>query len=127
MKSINTRTREAFYWLAILFTFALGTAGGDVFLDDLGLPLAVTFAGFTAALALVWLAYKRNWLSPVTSFWIAYVLTRPLGAALGDGLAQPTADTGLGLGPTLVSGVFLVAILGLVAYLTISKRDRLES
>ena len=127
MKSINTRKREAFYWLAILFTFALGTAAGDIFLDDLGIPLIYTLFGFAVALVLVWYAWKKRILSPVSSFWIAYVLTRPLGAATGDLLSQPTKDTGLGLGPTNTSIVFLVLIAALVTYLSISKKDRLDA
>ena len=126
MKSINTRSREGFYWLAILFTFALGTAGGDIFLDDLGVPLLYTFIGFAVALALVALAWNRKLIGGVTAFWIGYVLTRPLGASLGDLLSQPKTDTGLGLGPTTTSIIFLTLIAALVGYLTITKRDRIN-
>ena len=127
MKSITTVAREAFYWVAILFTFALGTAGGDIFLDDLGVPLVVSLIGFTIALIVVWLLWKTKVLGSVTAFWIAYVLTRPLGASLGDLLSQPTSDTGLGLGATTTSLIFLSAIAALVIYLTVSKRDRLDA
>lgn len=127
MKSITTPAREAFYWLAVLFTFALGTAGGDVFLDDLGLPLIWTFVGFAAAIALVWVCWKRGLLGNVSAFWIAYVLTRPLGAALGDLLSLPKAETGLGFGPTVTSVIFLTLILGLVAFLSVTKRDRIKA
>ena len=126
MKSITTTKREAFYWLAILFTFALGTAGGDIFADDLGLPLATSLIGFSVTLALVWALWRFKILGSITAFWIAYILTRPLGAALGDLLSQPKADTGLGLGATNTSLIFLAAIAGLVAYLSVSKRDRLS-
>jgi uncharacterized membrane-anchored protein len=126
MKSINTRIREAFYWVAILFTFALGTAGGDIFLDDLGVPLLTSFIGFGLTIAVVALVWRIKWLSSVAAFWIAYILTRPLGAALGDLLSQPKADTGLGLGATNTSLIFLGAIGILVAYLGVSKRDQLK-
>lgn len=126
MKSINSRSREAFYWVAILMTFALGTAGGDIFLDDFGLPLLSTFIGFAVAIALVTLAWRLKWLGGVSAFWIAYVLTRPLGAALGDLLSQPRADTGLGLGATTTSLIFLVAIAALVSFLGITKRDQIK-
>lgn len=127
MKSITTTPREAFYWLAILFTFALGTASGDIFADDLGVPLAASLIGFTVALALVFVLWKTKVLGSVTAFWIAYVLTRPLGASLGDLLSQPTSNTGLGLGATNTSLIFLAAIAGLVIYLTVTKRDKLEN
>ena len=125
MKSINTRQREGFYWLAILFTFALGTAGGDIFLDDLGVALKFSLLGFAIALAIVWALWKGKKINPVAAFWVAYVLTRPLGAAAGDFLSLPKDETGLGLGATTTSIIFLALIAGLVSYLTVSKKDRL--
>lgn len=125
MKSINTRKREGFYWLAILFTFALGTAGGDIFLDDLGVALKFSLLGFAIALAIVWALWKGKKINPVVAFWVAYVLTRPLGAAAGDFLSLPKDETGLGLGATTTSIIFLALIAGLVSYLTVSKKDRL--
>lgn len=126
MKSINTTSREVFYWIAILFTFALGTAGGDIFLDDLGFPLLVTLIGFAIAIFLVWVFWKLSWLSSVAAFWIAYILTRPLGAAFGDLLSLPKSETGLGLGATTTSVIFLSLIGALVAYLSVSKRDQIR-
>jgi len=126
MKSINTRKREGFYWLAILFTFALGTAGGDIFLDDLGVPLLYTMTGFALVLAAIWFIWKNKHISAISGFWIAYVLTRPLGASIGDFLSQPKSETGLGLGATTTSVIFLALIATLVTYLTVSKRDRLS-
>jgi uncharacterized membrane-anchored protein len=123
--SIVTRRREAFYWLAILFTFALGTAAGDLVAErfDVGYwPSAVLFAVLIGAVAVSHLVFRAN---AVLTFWIAYVLTRPLGASLGDGLSQPKADGGLGLGTTVTSVLFLVAIVAVVTYLSISKRDQL--
>jgi uncharacterized membrane-anchored protein len=123
--SIVTRRREAFYWLAILFTFALGTASGDLVAERFGVGYwssALLFAVLILAVAASHLVFKAN---AVLTFWIAYVLTRPLGASLGDGFAQAKADGGLGLGTTVTSLAFLVAILAVVAYLSVSKRDQL--
>jgi uncharacterized membrane-anchored protein len=121
--SIHTARREAFYWLAILFTFALGTAAGDLLAERLGLgywPSAVLFA---AVIALVFAAYRRSVLGAVAAFWIAYVLTRPLGASLGDYLSQAHGDGGLGLGTVGTSVLFLVTILVVVVYLSVTRRD----
>ena len=126
MKSINTRKREGFYWLAILFTFALGTAGGDIFLDDLGVALKYSLIGFAIALSAIWVLWKKKRINQVAAFWIAYVLTRPLGAATGDFLSLPKDETGLGLGATTTSIIFLALIAGLVTYLTLSKKDRIS-
>lgn len=126
MKSINTRKREGFYWLAILFTFALGTAGGDIFLDDFGIALKFSLVGFAIALMIVWALWKGKAINPVATFWIAYVLTRPLGAATGDFLSLPKSETGLGLGTTTTSIIFLGLIAALVTYLTLSKKDRIS-
>jgi uncharacterized membrane-anchored protein len=122
--SIVTGRREAFYWLAILFTFALGTAAGDLVSEDLGLgywPTALIVAVLIAAVAVSHLVFRAN---AVLTFWIAYVLTRPLGASLGDGLSQPRADGGLGLGTTVTSLVFLAVILAVVSYLAVTERDQ---
>jgi uncharacterized membrane-anchored protein len=121
--SIFTTRREGFYWLAILFTFALGTAAGDLVAErlNLGYPLsALMFAGLIAAVAIAHYRFKLN---AVLAFWIAYMLTRPLGASLGDLLSQTRHDGGLGLGTAGTSGLFLTAILSLVIYLAISRRD----
>ena len=120
--SIFTRRREAFYWLAILFTFALGTASGDLMAEGLGLGYLVT--GITVAVAIGVLAFAwRQGLNSILSFWLIYILTRPLGASLGDLLSQPRSHGGIGLGATLTSVIFLVAILALVIYLTVTKKD----
>jgi uncharacterized membrane-anchored protein len=123
--SIVTRRREAFYWLAILFTFALGTAAGDLFAEKLGVgywPTALIVAVLIAAVAVSHLVFRAN---AVLTFWIAYILTRPLGASLGDGLSQPRADGGLGLGTTVTSLLFLLVILAVVTHLSITKRDQI--
>lgn len=122
--SIVTTRRELFYWLAILVTFALGTSAGDLLSEglDLGYPLSVVL--FAVAIGLVYAAY-RGGLDAVLAFWTAYVLTRPLGASLGDLLSQDRADGGLGLGTTVTSLVFLLTILAVVTYLTRTRRDEL--
>src|SRR5664279_3198353 len=120
--TIVTTRREAFYWLAILFTFALGTSAGDLVAEKLELGYLPSVGIFAGAIALVALAHFRFKLNAILAFWIAYVLTRPLGASIGDFLSQPTSETGLGLGTILTSVIFLSAILALVVYLTISKR-----
>jgi len=124
--SIVTRRREAFYWLAILFTFALGTAAGDLVSERLGVgywATALIVALLIAAVTASHLVFGAN---AVLTFWIAYVLTRPLGASLGDGFSQPRTDGGLGLGTTWTSVLFLVTIVAVVLYLTVTKRDRAE-
>ncbi|WP_380168992.1 hypothetical protein [Jannaschia sp. R86511] len=116
--TIHTTRREAFYWAAILFTFALGTAAGDLLSEGLALGYAVALGVFAAAIAVIALAYNRKLLAAIPAFWAAYVLTRPLGASIGDLLSQAPADGGLGLGTVATSGVFLLVILALVTYLT---------
>ncbi len=122
--SIDTRKRELFYWAAILFTFALGTSAGDLVSEasGLGYPLAALL--FAGMIALTALAYYRLHINGVLAFWIAYILTRPLGASIGDLLSQSVKAGGLGLGTTITSIVFLATIIGLVIYLTVSRRDR---
>ena len=124
--TIFTRRRESFYWLAILFTFALGTAAGDLMAERLALGFGASALIFGGAIAAVAIAHYALGLNAVFSFWTAYILTRPLGASLGDWLSQPTADGGRGLGTTATSWIFLAAILGTVTLLTITGRDRTE-
>jgi len=120
--SIFTRRRESFYWLAILFTFALGTAAGDLMAERLGLGYLVTgliVCGVIVATTIAW----RFRLDAVLSFWIVYALTRPLGASLGDYLSQAPANGGLGLGASITTAVFTLAILAVVIFLAITHRD----
>jgi uncharacterized membrane-anchored protein len=120
--SIFTTRREAFYWLAILFTFALGTAAGDLMAEKLGLGYLVT--GLIVVGVIVAAAVARRFgLDRVLAFWIAYILTRPLGASIGDYLSQSKANGGLGLGATMTSVVFLVAIVAVVIFLGLTQRD----
>lgn len=120
--SIYTRRRESFYWLAVLVTFALGTAAGDLISEGLGvgyLKTGLLCAGLIGIITIAW----RLGLDAVLAFWLAYILTRPLGASLGDYLAQPTSNGGLGLGVTITSIIFLVAIVITIVYLSIRKPD----
>ncbi|MEU3354572.1 hypothetical protein [Streptomyces sp. NPDC037389] len=123
---VDSVRREGFYWLAVLCTFALGTAAGDLVAErmDLGYWLsAVLFASVIAAVAVAHFALGMD---AVWSFWIAYVLTRPLGASVGDYLSQPATDGGLGLGTVVTSGLFLTVIVALVVFLTVTRRDVTE-
>jgi uncharacterized membrane-anchored protein len=122
--SILTRRREVFYWLAILFTFALGTSAGDLIAESWNVgywPSVGLFALAIGAVAVANFGFKAN---SVLTFWIAYVLTRPLGASIGDGMSQSRHAGGLGLGTTGTSFIFLGAILALVVYLSVSRVDR---
>lgn len=121
--SITTMKREVFYWLAILFTFALGTAAGDLVAEKLSLGYVVALALFAVAIAVTASLYRIFKLNAVVAFWIAYILTRPLGASIGDYLSQAKADGGLGLGTTVTSYIFLALILLTVTYLSVTKRD----
>ncbi|MEH0550941.1 MULTISPECIES: COG4705 family protein [unclassified Streptomyces] len=121
--SIDTTSREAYYWLAVLFTFALGTAGGDLVSERVGLGYWLSAVLFALVIAAVAIAHFALGLDAVWSFWIAYILTRPLGASIGDYLSQSAGDGGLGFGTIVTSGLFLAVILGLVVYLAVTRKD----
>ena len=120
--TIVTPKREAFYWGAILFTFALGTATGDLTAEAFGLAYGVSLLVFAGLIALTALAYYAFKINGVLAFWIAYVLTRPLGASTGDLLAQSPKDGGLGFGPTAVSALCFALMIGLTIYLTVQQQ-----
>ena len=120
--AISTRRRELFYWGAILFTFSLGTAGGDLLSERLRLGYALALAVFAAGIAVAYLLYRLHVFNAVLAFWIAYILTRPLGASAGDLLTQPATAGGLGFGRLSVTGVILVFVVALVAYLSVQER-----
>ncbi len=124
--TIFTRRREGFYWLTILFTFALGTAAGDLVAEQMNTGYGLAAVIFGGLIALVTFAWWKLDLNPILAFWVAYVLTRPLGASIGDLTSQPHSNGGLGLGTTNTSLLFLVAILTLVSYLSITRRDATE-
>lgn len=122
--TIVTMRRELFYWAAILFTFALGTAAGDLATEVLGLGFQIGVLVFGGMIVLIGIAYYLG-ADAVLTFWIAYILTRPLGASLGDLLSQSQAYGGLGLGTVKTSLVFLAVIVALVTFLSIgSNRPR---
>ena len=133
--SIHTKKREAFYWVAILFTFALGTAAGDLIGEQYNLGYAKSVVLFAAIITVIAIAHLRFKLNAILAFWAAYVVTRPLGASIGDLLSQPrklSADAtqdeidnfhkGFGLGTTTTSIIFLSAILAVVLYMTYLQR-----
>ena len=130
--SVSTRSRESFYWLTVLVTFALGTATGDWTLELTGWSPGVSVLlplGLIAAITALW----RFGANPVLAFWLAYILTRPLGANIGDWLASPKVaqnpgdPTGLALGSFTTSLVFLGLILVTVVYLTVTRSDVTET
>jgi len=124
--SILTTRRELYYWAAILFTFAMGTSVGDLLAERLDLGYGQAAIVFAAMIALVAFAHYALKLDAILSFWTAYILTRPLGASMGDLFAKPVIAGGFGLGTVTTSLIFLAVILMLVVYLTISKTDRLD-
>ena len=124
---ITTTRRECFYWLAILFTFALGTAAGDLVAEGLNLGYATSALIYATLIAAVALAYYRFKMNAVLAFWLAYILTRPLGASVGDWLSQPLANGGLGLGTVGTSLAFLGAILAGVIYMSVTRFDAVEA
>ena len=119
--SVTTARRELFYWAAILCTFALGTAAGDLATEALSLGFTVGVLAFGAMIAAIYAAYRLGG-NPVLTFWLAYILTRPLGASLGDLLSQSRPNGGLGLGTTGTSLVFLAVIVSLVGFLSFTLR-----
>ncbi|MCW2746348.1 MAG: hypothetical protein JWM48_2898 [Mycobacterium sp.] len=122
--AVTTTRREAFYWLTVLFTFALGTAAGDLVAENLNLGYWKSALLFAALIAVVTGAHLRLGLNAIGAFWIAYILTRPLGASIGDYLSQDTDAGGLGLGTLLTSALFLVTILAVVLHLTRTRLDQ---
>ena len=121
--TIKTTRRELFYWSAILCTFALGTAGGDLLAEGAHLGYTYSALLFAGAIGLVTLLYYKFGLNAVVAFWLGYILTRPLGASLGDLMSQPTSNGGLGLGTVVTSAAFLVVILGLVIFMSQRQDD----
>ena len=123
---IFTRKRELFYWLAILCTFALGTAAGDLATEALHLGFTWGLVGFGALIAATYTAWRLGG-NAVLTFWIGYILTRPLGASLGDLLTQAKTYGGLGLGAMWTSALFLTVIMALVAREQIATPSRLAT
>jgi len=125
--SIYTNKREAFYWLTILFTFALGTGVGDLVAERFSFGYLTSFFIFAATITVFALLWKFNVVNHVFAFWAVYVVTRPLGAAVGDQLAlNDPKFGGWGLGTSMTSLIFLTAILALVIFLSVTKRDLIK-
>jgi uncharacterized membrane-anchored protein len=123
--TIFTTRREGFYWLAILFTFSLGTAAGDLLAEKASLGYGPSIFVWGGAIAAITVAHFGLKAGAVLSFWLAYIMTRPLGASIGDFMSQKSHKYGgLGLGTTGTSYIFLACILALVTFLTITKRDQ---
>lgn len=120
--SIVTRRREGFYWLAILFTFALGTSAGDLVAEKLAVGYFPSALIFGAVIALITAAYYGLKANAVLAFWAAYIVTRPFGASMGDFLTASPKDGGLGLGTNGTSALFLAIILACVGWFTIQDR-----
>jgi uncharacterized membrane-anchored protein len=121
INAIDTRSRELFYWGAILVTFALGTAAGDLATEALGLGFRIGVMAFGALIAVIAIAWRAG-MNAVLAFWFAYILTRPFGASLGDFLAQAREYGGLGLGTVVTSAVFLAVIATLVSIVSLPSR-----
>jgi uncharacterized membrane-anchored protein len=121
--TITTRRRENYYWAAVFATFALGTALGDMTATSLNmgyLNSAVLFASVISIPAFLW---WRSTVNPIAAFWLAYIVTRPLGASFADWFSKPPSISGLGLGDDTVSAIGLGVFVVLVAYVTVTKRD----
>ncbi|AFY91286.1 hypothetical protein [Chroococcidiopsis thermalis] len=122
MHSINTAKRELYYWVAILLTFALGTSTGDYLAEASGLGYAQAALVFGTLIAAIAAGYYYLQMNAVLAFWLAYILTRPFGASIGDLLSQPTKNGGFGWGTTGTSMLFLSIITSLVIYLSLKRK-----
>ncbi|HHT00617.1 MAG TPA: hypothetical protein ENK73_07155 [Thiomicrospira sp.] len=120
--SIDTAKREAYYWLVILLAFALGTGVGDLLSERFALGYATALTIFGGAIVLTAIGYYKFKLNAVFAFWVVYVLTRPLGASLGDLLIQPVNEGGMGLSMVYVNLLFLATIVSIVFYMSVRLR-----
>ena len=125
--SIRTARREGFYWLAILFTFALGTAAGDLVAEKINIGYWKSALVFSGLIAVVTIAHKVFHANAIAAFWAGYILTRPLGASIGDYMSQAKVDGGLGIGTTGTSAVFLGAIGLVVVYMARRETTALQA
>ena len=124
--SIFTTKRETFYWVTILCSFALGTAAGDLLGEQYIHSFWKAALIFSAFIAAVTIAHFTLGLNAILAFWLAYIVTRPLGASIGDYLSAAKDEGGLNLGTTVVSAVFLITIVAVVGYLSVTKADVIE-
>lgn len=118
--TIYTTRREAFYWLAILFTFALGTAAGDLAAEGLGLGYLQAGIDYGIVIGIITFAFFVLKINGILAFWSAYIVTRPMGASFGDLLSQPVGGGGMGFGTTITSVIFLTIIAAIIVYMTIT-------
>ncbi|GLK99238.1 COG4705 family protein [Dactylosporangium matsuzakiense] len=121
--SITTRRRELYYWAAVLTTFALGTAVGDLTAVTFGWGYLLSGVIFGAVIAVPALLYRTRTLNAVAAFWTAYVITRPLGASFADWMGVSHERGGLALGTGPVTAAWAVLIVGLVTYLAVTRAD----
>jgi len=121
--SIHTPRREIFYWIAVIATFALGTAAGDWTAITLKLGFLTSGVLFALLFAIPAIAYWKLGLNGIIAFWFAYIMTRPFGASFADLFGKAKAAGGLGYGNGLVSAVLLILIIGFVSYLAVSRKD----
>lgn len=120
--SITTRRRESYYWAAVLATFALGTAAGDLTALSLNLGFWPSVLLFASVISIPAVGWRRFGMNPIVAFWFAYIVTRPLGASFADGFSKHE-NGGLGLGDGTVSAIALIVFVGLVAYVTATRLD----
>ncbi|WP_371873783.1 COG4705 family protein [Dictyobacter arantiisoli] len=125
--SIYTRRREIFYWATVMATFALGTATGDMTASTLNLGYFASGVLFAVLIAVPALAYWLFGLNEIVAFWLAYILTRPLGASFADWIGRPQGMSGLGLGTGSVSLILTILIIAFVGYLTVTHKDSKDS
>ncbi|MGH2886383.1 MAG: COG4705 family protein [Solirubrobacteraceae bacterium] len=121
--SVDTDRRELFYWAAVVATFAMGTAVGDLTAVTFHLGYLASALLFAGVIAVPAVGYFRFGWNPVLSFWIAYVATRPLGASFADWMGKPHSAGGLGWGDGTVALALTFAIVCLVGYLSVTRRD----
>lgn len=121
--SITTVRREVFYWATVMVTFALGTACGDMTATTLKLGYFRSIFLFAVLIVLPALGYLLLGLNEIVAFWLAYILTRPMGASIADWLGKPTSVGGVGLGDAPVALVLTILIIVVVGYLAFSRRD----
>jgi uncharacterized membrane-anchored protein len=122
--SIYTRRRELFYWGAVLATFALGTAAGDLTASTFRLGYLASAILFLIVIAVPTVGYWKFGMNSVLAFWFAYVITRPVGASFADWMAAPVRRSGLGWGTTWVGGVLAFAVLGCIVFMARTGRDK---
>jgi uncharacterized membrane-anchored protein len=121
--SIDTTRRETFYWAAVMATFALGTAAGDLTAVTFHLGYLKSAVLFAAIILIPAIGYRWFHMNAILAFWFAYIVTRPLGASVADWLGKPTSSGGLGIGSGWVALALSALIFVLVAYLAVTRRD----